>query len=113
MTNRRTPYTIIKSRYLTEKSQVLDNLATSESNACLKRFKASKAVFLVDTKANKAEIKSAIEEIYAKDKIKVTAVNTINVKPKAKRVRGRKGKTAAFKKAIVTLAVGDKLEAEV
>jgi len=40
----------------------------------------------------------------------VTAVNTINVKPKPRRVRGRLGKTSAFKKAVVTLASGGTLD---
>jgi large subunit ribosomal protein L23 len=40
-------------------------------------------------------------------------VNTINVKPKERRVRGRSGFKAAFKKAIVTFEAGDKIEDQV
>lgn len=110
---RKSPYSIIKSRYVTEKAQVIENLVHSESSASLKRCEKPKYLFLVDVKANKQEIKQAIEEIYRERKIKVTAVNTILTKPKAKRVRGRLGKTAKFKKAIVTLEKGDTIEAGV
>jgi len=109
----KSPYAIIKSRYITEKATVLENLCASESNPSLKRCQTAKYVFLVDKDANKQEIRRAVEEIYAESKIKVKAVNTIHIKPKPKRVRGRLGKTAGFKKAIVTLREGDKIEAEV
>lgn len=104
------PYQIIKHQHVTEKSMVLQELKNAKSNASLARCESPKYVFIVDTKANKHEIAAALEEIYRDKKIKVTAVNTINVKPKARRVRGRLGKTAAFKKAVVTLEKGDSLD---
>ncbi len=56
--------------------------------------------------ANKIEICEAVERFYG---VEVTAVNTLNVKGKKKRVgRAPAGKTADWKKAIVTLASGDK-----
>ncbi|MEX0962019.1 MAG: 50S ribosomal protein L23 [Simkaniaceae bacterium] len=110
---RRNAYTVIKSRYMTEKSNVLENLVNSESNASLKACSKPKYVFLVDINANKKEIKLAIEEIYRESNVTVKSVNTSITKPKRKRVRGRPGKTAAFKKAVVTLEEGDKIEAEV
>ena len=60
----------------------------------------NKYTFEVARDANKYQIKDAIEELF---NVKVTSVNTINVKPKTKRVRYVAGKTRQWKKAIVTL----------
>lgn len=111
--SKRSPFDIVKSRYMTEKSKMLENLQFNQSNACVKKCDAPKYVFLVDKRANKQEIVSAIEEIYAEKKIRVTKINTINVKQKARRVRGRIGFKAGFKKAVVTLEAGDVLEEKV
>lgn len=108
--NKKNPYNVIKSRYITEKAQVLGNLHKSESNACTKKCNTPKYVFLVDRKANKVEIAEAVESIYAESKVKVIAVNTINYKQKKKMVRGRVGYKAAYKKAIVTLEAGDVID---
>lgn len=62
-----------------------------------------KYTFYVDTKANKTEIKNAIEKIFEVD---VIQVNTINVKGKTKRVGRFVGKTANKKKAIVSIKPG-------
>ena len=104
------PYAVIKSRYVTEKSNVLQSLKDAQSNKSLKKCNKPKYVFLVAKEANKKEIAKAIEDIYSEKKIKVKAVNTINVKPKQKFMRGRRGKTQSFKKAIVTLSEGDALD---
>lgn len=104
------PYSVVLSRYATEKSTVLEGLKDSESNRCVKRCELPRYVFIVDKKANKIEIASAVEEIYSEQNVKVVAVNTINVKPKAKRRRGRPGKTKAFKKAVVTMEKGDTID---
>ena len=109
----KSPFDIIKSRYITEKATVLASLKDAKSNACLKKFDKPKYVFLVDPKANKKEIMWAIEKIYEDKKIKVLAVNTISIHPKIKRVRGHFGKTKHMKKAIVTLEAGDSLEDQV
>ena len=103
-------YQIIKHQHVTEKSMMLQRLKTAESNPSLKRCESPKYVFVVDRDANKQEIANAIEEIYKDEGIKVVAVNTINVKAKARRVRGRSGFKSAFKKAIVTLRPGDNLD---
>lgn len=103
------PYSVIKSLYVTEKTAMLQNLKNAESNKCLKKCKSPKYAFLVDIKANKIEIANAVEEIYSDKKVKVVAVNTIRVKPKQRRVRGKVGFTNSFKKAIVTLSEGDDL----
>lgn len=104
------PYQIIKHQHVTEKAVMLQELKNAESNASLKRCKSPKYVFVVDRSANKQEIASALEEIYKEKNIKVVAVNTINMKAKPRRVRGRAGTKSAFKKAIVTLEEGDSLD---
>ncbi|MFI0434202.1 MAG: 50S ribosomal protein L23 [Parachlamydiaceae bacterium] len=103
-------YQVIKHQYVTEKSMMLQRLKTAESNPSLKRCQSPKYVFIVDRNANKHQIAQAIEEIYKNEEIKVVAVNTINVKAKARRVRGRPGFKNAFKKAVVTLRPGDNLD---
>ena len=108
--NKRNPYDIIKSRYVTEKTTLLEGLHQADSNKSLAKCDKPKYVFLVDRKANKVEISKAIEEIYSEKKIKVKAVNTINTKPKKRRVRGFKGFRSGFKKAIVTLESGDAID---
>lgn len=65
--------------------------------------------FRVDPKANKIEIKQAIENIF---NVKVESVNTITVKPKKKRVGRYTGKTSKYKKAIVKLAEGSSIDFE-
>lgn len=110
---KRNPYDIVLSRHMTEKAHVLQSLQSNASNPSVKRCSTPKYVFIVDKNANKQEIAQAIEEIYSEGKLRVISVNTINVKQKARRVRGRKGLKAGFKKAIVTLQPGDVIEEKV
>jgi large subunit ribosomal protein L23 len=67
----------------------------------------SKYTFLVDLKSKKVEIRQAIEAIF---KVKVTGVNTVRVMGKTKRMGRNVGKRPDYKKAIVTLAEGQRLE---
>ena len=67
----------------------------------------NKYVFKVALKANKIEIKKAIEEIF---KVKVVGVNTVRINGKMKRMGRYEGKTSDYKKAIVQLAEGDSIE---
>lgn len=67
---------------------------------------AGKYVFQVSERANKIEIKKAIEEIY---NVKVDAVNVMTVPGKRKRVRRDFGHTTPWKKAIVTLKEGQSI----
>jgi large subunit ribosomal protein L23 len=108
--SKKDPYQVIKHQLVTEKSLVLQELKNATSNPSLKRCKSPKYVFVVDRRANKTDIAQALEEIYSEKNIKVVAVNTINVKPKARRVRGRPGMKPGFKKAVVTLENGDSLD---
>ena len=84
---------IIKAPIITEKSSDL--------------AKNNVIVFSVDVKANKTQIKQAIEKVF---NVKVDSVNTINVKPKKKRVGRYAGKTNKVKKAIVKLSEGSSIE---
>ena len=63
--------------------------------------------FLVDKRANKTEIKEAIQQIW---NVQVTSVRTLNRKGKVKRRRTTLGKRPDEKRAIVTLAEGDRIE---
>ena len=84
---------VIKAPIITEKTSDLANNNT--------------IVFSVDTRANKTQIKQAVEAIFD---VKVESVNTINVKPKKKRVGRYAGKTNRVKKAIVKLKEGSSIE---
>ncbi|MCK5180623.1 MAG: 50S ribosomal protein L23 [Candidatus Omnitrophica bacterium] len=88
-----TCYDIIKTLVRTEKGTVLES--------------DRKYLFQVAKSSNKIEIKKAIEEIY---KVKIQDVNTSTVRGKLKRVRQEQGKTTPWKKAIVTLKEGQKIE---
>jgi large subunit ribosomal protein L23 len=89
----RTSYDILKSFLRTEKGAAVE--------------KIRKYLFEVDTKATKIEIKKAVEEIY---KVKVQSVNVVNMPGKLKRVRTKYGYTSDWKKAVVTLREGNKIE---
>lgn len=104
------PYQVIKHLHVTEKSVMLEGLKDAKSNPSLARCESPKYVFVVDPTANKQEIAAAVEEIYRDKNVKVVSVNTIIVKPKQRRVRGRLGMKKSFKKAVVTLEKGDSLE---
>ncbi|ABQ89590.1 MULTISPECIES: 50S ribosomal protein L23 [unclassified Roseiflexus] len=85
--------------------QIIKRPLITEKNTNLMRF--NKYSFEVDRNATKPQIKRAIEEIF---NVRVTAVHTMNVRGKLRR-RGRQyGYTADWKKAIVTLAEGDRID---
>ncbi|MDA8097089.1 MAG: 50S ribosomal protein L23 [Clostridia bacterium] len=79
-------------------------MITEKSTSLLE---GNKYTFQVDPRANKSEIKRAVEEIF---KVKVLEVNTMRVKGKLVRRRNKIGRTPEVKKAIVTLKPGDKIE---
>lgn len=107
---KKNPYDVVKHQHVTEKTLMLESLKNANSNPCLAKCESPKYVFIVDPSANKNEIAAAVEEIYRDKKVKVVSVNTINVKGKNRRVRGRLGTKKSFKKAIVTLEKGDSLD---
>ncbi len=67
----------------------------------------NQVTFRVAKGASKPEIKAAVEILFD---VKVTAVNTLRQKGKTKRFRGRIGRRPGFKKAIVSLAEGDRID---
>jgi large subunit ribosomal protein L23 len=73
-----------------------------------------KYTFAVNEKANKIQIKAAIEELYQGEKVTVVAVNVLTTKAKEKRRGTRRGRivghTTPWRKAVVTLAPGQKIE---
>lgn len=84
---------IVKAPVITEKSEDAKKLG--------------KYTFKVDPKANKIEIKEAIEKLF---NVKVKEIRTLNVKPKKRRVGRYTGLTNRTKKAIVTLAEGQTID---
>ena len=86
-------YDVILSPVITEKSTLV-----AEDN---------KIIFRVPLTATKEEVKRAVENLF---KVDVTKVNTLRVKGKTKRFRGRIGRRSDFKKAIVTLKDGQSVD---
>jgi large subunit ribosomal protein L23 len=84
---------LIKGPIITEKTHALKEAG-------------NKLTLKVDVKANKIEIRKAVEVLF---KVKVLAVNTIQMMGKKKKLGKSEGKRAAWKKAIVTLAPGEKI----
>lgn len=88
------PYNIILHPLRTEKGAAIQE-------------KENRYVFVVDRRANKNEIKNAVEEIY---KVKVEDINTMNLLGKWRRVRLIEGKRPDWKKAVVKLKKGEVIE---
>ncbi len=88
-----TSYDIILSPVVTEKSTRI-----SEQD---------QVVFRVPLAATKPQIKAAVEKIFG---VKVMAVNTLRVRGKAKMFRGRRGRRSDSKKAMITLAAGQRID---
>lgn len=89
-----TSFDIIKSVRLTEKG-------TTQAE------KYNQYTIIADRRANKIQIRQAVQELF---KVKVTSVNTLNVRGKARRQRTlQAGRDASWKKAIVTLKKGDRI----
>ena len=86
-------YDIVRAPVITEKATAL-----SEHN---------QVIFRVPLDASKRDVKVAVEGLF---QVKVDAVNTIRVEGKTKRHRGRLGRRSDFKKAIVTLAEGSRID---
>ena len=88
-------------------SEILRNVILTEKSA-IQSEAANKYVFEVPVNANKLEIRRAVEVFFGK---KVASVNTSNYSGKARRVRtASAGRTAHWKKAVVTLARGESIE---
>jgi large subunit ribosomal protein L23 len=90
----RNPHQIIKTLRVTEKGSA-------------QSAKSNQYTLAVTPDANKIEIKQAVEKLF---KVTVLKVNSLNVHGKIKFMRGRASKQVDWKKAIVTLKAGDKIE---
>lgn len=84
---------------------VLRNILRTEKGT--EMLSGNKYLFRVAEGANKIQIKQAVEEAY---NVNVIKVNTVKMRGKWKRLRYQSGKTPDWKKAIVTLKEGDKIE---
>jgi large subunit ribosomal protein L23 len=83
---------------------ILEPIITEQSIAGLEE---GKYTFKVAKDSNKIEIKKAVEQLF--EGVEVFKVNTLNVRAKSKRMgRYKEGKTASYKKAVVTLRTGSK-----
>jgi len=87
-------YQVIKRPLITEKATIL-------------KERENKVAFVVDQGANKAEIKEAVERLL---KVKVLKVNIATMKGKVRRVGRNAGRRPDWKKAVVTLRPGDRIE---
>jgi large subunit ribosomal protein L23 len=85
--------------------EVLRRPIITEKNSLLTA--QSKYTFEVSQDANKPQIKEAVEKAF---KVKVTSVNVICVPGKMRRAGRRRGMTPEWKKAVVTLEAGQKIE---
>ena len=88
------PYSVLKRPLITEKS----NLMKDEFN---------QIAFEVDRRANKIEIKEAVKKLF---NVHVIKVRTFTMLGKRKRVGRSEGKTSDWKKAIVTLKEGERID---
>lgn len=77
------------------------------SEKSYKLLDENKYTFIVDPRANKTQIKIAIEQIFG---VKVTSVNTVNREGKTRRTRFGIGRQASTKRAIVSVAAGDRID---
>ncbi|NQU09308.1 50S ribosomal protein L23 [bacterium] len=90
------PYSVVKTICVTEKGTALNQVKTP-------RYQ-----LVVDKRANKIEIKYAVEQLF---KVKVTQVNTAHVRGKLRRQRtAQAGRTPSWKKATVTLQEGQTID---
>jgi large subunit ribosomal protein L23 len=83
---------------------ILAPLVTEKATALSEQ---NQVVFRVPLEATKPEIKAAVEELFG---VKVLAVNTLVVKGKTKRFKGRPGQRSDWKKAMVKLAEGQSID---
>ena len=83
---------------------LIEPVITEKANALREE---NKYVFIVRPDASKIQIKEAVRKLF---NVKVLSCTTINVDGKVKRLRGSKGKTASYKKAIVRVADGETIK---
>ena len=89
---------------LTARDVILAPVVTEKTNSAMER---GTYTFRVHPEATKSQVHNAVEEIF---KVRVVRVNTMNVPGKPRRLGLRVGRTSNWKKAIVTLAPGQKIQ---
>lgn len=77
------------------------------TEAATASMELNKYVFKVDPRSTKTQIKAAVEDLY---KVKAISVNTVSIARKMRKYGRTPGWKAGFKKAVVTLKAGDKIE---
>ncbi len=87
-------YSILEKPLITEKGTMMQE-------------HSNRVMFQVKRAANKLQIKEAVQNIF---NVTVLDVNTLNVKPKTQRFGRHQGQTKAWKKAIVLLKEGDRID---
>lgn len=104
----RSPETIIKRPLLTEKgTQLKETGGLPDGNELDPEMVSSQIMFEVVRDANKIEIKQAVEKLW---NVVVTKVRTSNMRGKQKRVGRYIGRRSNWKRALVTLAPGQKID---
>ncbi|MEV1008284.1 50S ribosomal protein L23 [Streptomyces sp. NPDC049881] len=93
------------SKEFTAPHDILIKPVVSEKSYAL--LDENKYTFIVDPRANKTQIKQAVQAVFS---VKVVGVNTINRQGKRKRTRTGYGRRAGTKRAIVTLAEGESID---
>ena len=98
------PFDVIKTVRLTEKVMAVQEYNDADAER-LSRETRQQVHLVTDTRADKNDIRRAVEILF---KVKVDRVNTMNVSGRLRRKRTRhEGRTPRWKKAIVTLKAGD------
>jgi len=99
-----TGFTVTSKTYDDPRDVLLKPVVSEKSYALLDE---NKYTFIVDPRANKTQIRQAVEKVF---QVKVIGVNTINRQGKRKRTRTGYGKRADTKRAIVTVAEGERID---
>ncbi len=94
MANPNLYYDLIRKPVVTEKSTVLQDIRNQYT-------------FEVAKRANKSEIKKAVESLF---EVKVDKISIMNIPGKFRRIRGRPGRTPGWKKAVIKLHEGDSID---
>jgi len=106
-------FDVIKTVRITEKATLLQDKEKPQRGTTVEKGQTrptdplNQYTLQADRRANKLQIRAAVEELF---KVKVVSVNTLNVRGKLRRKRTKHvGRDASWKKAIVTLKKGDKI----
>ena len=101
------PYQIVKHQHVTEKAQMLSRAEKRKIKSVSEALRIAEICVYRRSNANKQEIAQPLKKFIARKKVKVAAVNTINVKAKATTCARTCRDDEIFKKAIVTFEEGD------